>query len=207
MTTLFFIFSAFIFQISNPILDKNVEVHENISESIRNEILETIAYVITTYDSSGCFWDSKNHQFDNQKYLEFIGLFAGQATILNDVEWTFEDMPYSEYLQMIFENFQESGVRFKISNPVINKIDIDETGFYVVDLSIEKRMYSGIDANGNPLLLKKGRKIKLDMRIDLPDYLIQDARIQYIKLKQRKGVKDLVKKTFLFMNSKSPEKH
>jgi hypothetical protein len=189
-------------QIINPSLSPNLSIHDEITEDEKKQILSSVTSVVNKYCESGNFWNSNIEEFDEDKYADFIELFAGNATIHDDLSFNREDLPYSQYAQKIFDNLQEIGVPFLLKDVVINKIDIDESGFYVIDVNLTKRMFAGISKIGKPIKLKTGRQIKLNMRIDLPDYLLSDARIQYIQPQKPKSVIDYVKQPISFVSQK-----
>jgi len=189
-------------QTGQPVLAPDFYINENIKAELKYEILGVVKATIDSYYNDGNFWDKDLGQFDNQKYLDFIKLFGGSAEVVNDLSFSDEMLPYSEYAQLIFDNLQEIGVPFNLEEVMINRIDIDEGGYYIVDLDMTKRLYSGLNQNGKPVKLRAGRKIKLNLRIDLPSYLLTDARIQYVRKKAPIKVKDYLVKPIRFINEK-----
>lgn len=189
-------------QFIQPLLSPDCYTNENISNELKASIIEVVSVTINRYKESGNFWNEDFGQFDNDKYLEFVKLFSGNAEVVDDLSFNEEILPYHRYAEKIFDNLQELGVPFDLEDIIINRIDIDEGGYYVVDLNASKRLFSGLNQNGNPVKLKKGRKIKLNMRIDLPDYLLTDARIQYIKMQTPKKVTEYIKQPITFIAKK-----
>ncbi|WP_235296963.1 hypothetical protein [Portibacter marinus] len=178
----------FTFQIPSLNIAQDVYIHEAISPETKKEIISSVHDVINQYEKNGNFRNDRDGRFSDDKYLKFIALFAGEAQCIDDITWTHQPTHFSKYAQLIYENLAESGLPFQLENIEIQSIDIDDTGFYVVDLSMRKRLFAGINEAGNPVELRRGRSVQLEMRMDLPDYLVSDARIQYVRLKERKNI-------------------
>ncbi|GLR16128.1 hypothetical protein [Portibacter lacus] len=194
MKTLILALLTIVSQQIEPELSPAFTIHDKITEAEKEKILAVVQATLNRYTDVGNFWDSENQTFDNRKYAEFITLFASSAKVVDDISFNKEELPYSTYAQKIFSNLQEIGVSYKLEKALINKIDIDETGFYVIDVSLTKRLFTGLNEHNKPVELKKGRVIHLNMRIDLPDYLLEDARIQYIQVENNNRVLNFIKK-------------
>ena len=202
MKTLTILFFLTLNQSIQPLLSPDFFINEDITEELKYEILHVVKTTVNRYQNNGNFWNKDLGQFDNEKYLDFIKLFGGSAEVVDDLAFTEEMLPYPEYAQLIFDNLQEIGVPFNLEEVMINRIDIDEGGYYIVDLNMTKRLFSGLNQNGNPVKLKSGRKIKLNLRINLPSYLLEDSRIQYIKMKAPKKITDYLKQPVIFISNK-----
>jgi hypothetical protein len=183
-------------------MSPTLSIHDKITYDIQSQIIEAVTTTINRYNDVGNCFNARSENFDEDKYLEFIALFAGNAQVLDDLTFSKELLPYAQYAQNIFDNLQEYGVPFILQDVIISKIDIDDSGFYVIDVNLTKRLFAGLSENGKPVKLNRGRKVKLNMRIDLPDYLLSDARIQYIKLQKPKKISDYVKEPIRFISRK-----
>ena len=188
MNVLVFVLLIANFQMSEPLITENTFVNEQIGADRRLEILEVTASVLSSYKRSADFWDHMRAEIRQDDFLDFVKLFAGDAKLADDIRWTNEMIPYSDYALLVLDNLEETGLPFELENVTIDRIDIDETGFYIVDLRMDKRLYSGLSKTDKAVKLRSGRKATYEMRIDLPNYLLSDARIQYVKLKKPKSL-------------------
>jgi len=177
-------------------------VNAQISEELKSEIIAVTTSMLASYTESADFWDRAKGKIRQDDYLDFIKLFAGDARVADDIRWTNEMIHYSDYASLVMSHMLDIGLNFELGTVTIESIDIDETGFYVVDLRMVKRLYSGLSKNNKTVDLRSGRKATYDMRIDLPNYLLSDARIQYIKLKTPKKLMEYMTQPLVFINRK-----
>ena len=76
---------------------------------------------------------------------------------------------------------QEEGVQFDLENAYLNSIEIDESGFYIADIDIEKVVFIGLNQDNFPTRFgDEGRRYALNMKMNFADYDITASRIQSI---------------------------
>ena len=169
-------------------LQKEFVIDENIDQELKNEIIKAIDKTFVDYAEYANFWDYTFETFDDRKYSDFMRLFSGTAVVYNDIASDPNTIHYSTYASLAFKNLQINGIPFEIKNIRINSIEIDDSGYYVADVDFEKVIHVILNKKNKAIEVPKGRKLKLNMRIDMPNYLISDTRIQSIQLQKRKSV-------------------
>lgn len=155
-----------------------MEVDPAIDSDLQLQIIEMATKVINDYNESASFVDNESGEFSDEKYAEFIDLFSGSAKVYDDLAKKPTNIDYSIYADKVFQFMQEVGVRFTLNNVYVENIIYDNTGFYVVNLDVEKIMYNGLDDSNFPVEFKNGKTYNLKMKIDMPDYDISQAKIQ-----------------------------
>ena len=175
-------------QKTDPELEQDFSIDKRIAPEVRDEILLTIDKTIALYTEYANFWDSTFETFDDRKYSNFMRLFSGTAVVHNDIVTDPNTLHYSNYAALAFKNLQINGIPFEIKNIRINSIEIDDSGYYVADIDFEKVVHVIINKKNRAVEIPKGRKFKLNMRIDMPNYLISDSRIQSIHLQKKKNI-------------------
>ena len=173
---------------TDPELLKEFTIDESIDQELKNEIIKAIDKTFTDYTEYANFWDYTFETFDDRKYSDFMRLFSGTAVVYNDIASEPNTLHYSKYASLAFKNLQINGIPFEIKNIRINSIQIDDSGYYVADVDFEKVIHVILNKRNKAIEVPKGRKLKLNMRIDMPNYLISDTRIQSIQLQKRKSI-------------------
>lgn len=163
-------------------------VSMKIDQETQEKITDVVYGVVQKYGNTANFWDETFETFDDDKYAEFMALFGGTATVVNDIGSVNTILHYSDYAALVFKTLQIKGVPFELENVEIESIEIDDTGFYVANVAFEKVVYVALTKKDKFYQIKNGKKIKLNMKIDMPDYLISDARIQSIHVPPKKGL-------------------
>jgi hypothetical protein len=154
-----------------------MEVDPSIDDDVQLQIIEMATKIINDYNESASFLDETG-KFSDKKYADFIDLFSGGAKVYDDLMKKPTNIDYSIYADKVFQFMQEVGVRFTLNNVYVENIIYDNTGFYVVNLDVEKIMYNGLDDSNYPVDFKNGKTFNLKMKIDMPDYDVSQAKIQ-----------------------------
>ncbi len=162
------------------IITDGAAISSEVSETTKSEIITVVKQVMNNYYNVASFWDPNNEVFDEEKYTTFISLFSGSARVYEDIANKPTNIEYAVYANNVFQFMQEEGVQFDIENAYLNSISKDESGFYVAELDIDKIVYVGLDKDNFPVKFGDGRRYKLNVKIDMPDYDLTSAKIQSI---------------------------
>ncbi|GLR16666.1 hypothetical protein [Portibacter lacus] len=155
-------------------------VSAEIDEQLKGQIFESIRNVLNRYYEIASFWDENAEAFDEEKYSQFIGLFSGSARVYDDIADKPTNIEYSTYANNVFQYMQEEGVQFLLENVYLNSVERDESGFYVANLDMDKIVFVGLDKENFPVKFGDGKRYTLNVQIDMPDYDINDPKIQSI---------------------------
>lgn len=140
-------------------------------------ILTTTTNVITKYVENANFL-SATGQFSEEKYAEFLGLFTGGAKVYNDIaEKDGGNIDYAVYADNIYQYMQGTGVKFELSDIYLESVKYDSSGFYLVTLTMEKLMLNGLNDNNITVNYNNGKPYPLTMKIEMPDYDIEQGSI------------------------------
>lgn len=169
-----------------------MEVDPEIDDDKQLEIIEMATKIINDYNKSASFLDDETGAFSDEKYADFIDLFSGSAKVYDDLMKKPTNIDYSIYADKVFQYMKEVGVRFSLNNVYVENIIYDNTGFYVINLDVEKIMYNGLDDSNYPVDFKNGKTFNLKMKIDMPDYDISQAKIQGLAGEEISVVKQTV---------------
>ncbi len=205
-TQIFAIFSilflAFQFQLEaaaqniDPIHIQNLEVNAKIDEATKNEIINSVQNRMEEYESAATFWNENIETFDDQKFADFMTLFSDNAKVYNDIYLSSEPLSHPHYAAIAFELLHDKGVPFKIDEWEIVRIDIDETGFFIAEIEVSKKMYVGINSLGRVHKIPNGRTVPLVIKMDMPNYLISNAQITEICPPSKKGLLEAIGELF-----------
>lgn len=162
-------------------------VDSEIDDETRDKILEVIDNIVNRYYNIANFWNEDNSSFDEDKYTQFIGLFSGSAQVYDDISQDPSNIEYAVYANNVYQYMQDEGVQFELDNIYINSLDY-ENGFYLAELDMEKIIYVGLNKDNFPVKFQDGKRYTLNVKIDMPDYDVTEARIQSI-LGEEKAVR------------------
>jgi len=151
-----------------------------LDEELKGEILASVKDILNRYYNIGSFWDENAEAFDEEKYTEFISLFSGSARVYEDIADEPTNIEYSTYANNVFQYLQEEGVQFLLENVYLNSIEVDEGGFYVANLDMDKIVFVGLDKDNFPVKFGDGKRYTLNVKIDMPNYDVKEAKIQAI---------------------------
>lgn len=126
-----------------PELSPTISSKKEISFDIQQQVIMSVSIAITRYNQAGNCFDVASGTFEEGKYRDFIALFNENALALDDLSFSKKLLPYSQYAQKIFDNLREFGVPFILEEVVVDKIDIDDAAFYIIDVNLTKRLSSG----------------------------------------------------------------
>ncbi|WP_235299137.1 hypothetical protein [Portibacter marinus] len=161
------------------VITDGAAVSADVDEQTKNEIIDVVQEVLNKYYNIASFWNENAEEFDENKYTQFIGMFSGSARVYDDIAEEPTNIEYSVYANNVFQYMQEEGVQFLLENVYLNSIEKDE-GFYVADLDMDKIVYVGLDKQNFPVKFGDGKRYTLNVKIDMPDYDVKDAKIQSI---------------------------
>ncbi len=178
---LFFVVGTVNAQRTINLIDDGAAIGAGIDEATKAQIIEVVQDILNRYYNIASFWDENNEAFDEDKYTAFISLFSGSARVYEDIADEPTNIEYSTYANNVYQYLQEEGVQFDLENAYLNSIDRDDSGFYFAELDIEKIVYVGLDKNNLPVKFGDGRRYALNVRVDMPDYDVTDAKIEAIK--------------------------
>ena len=164
-----------------PVINDGAAIGAGVDEATKNQILEVVQELMNKYYNIAGFWDEVNESFDEDKYTEFISIFSSSARVFDDTSDDPSNIDYSLYANNVYQYLQDDGVQFDLENCYLNSIDLDDSGFYVAVLDIDKIVYVGLDKNNFPIKLGDGKRYALNVRIDMPSYDVTEARIEFIK--------------------------
>lgn len=179
--------SCFLFYSQSATAQKSVNVitdgtavSAEIDEQTKGQIIDVVKETLNKYYNIASFWDENNETFDEGKYTEFISLFSGSARVYEDIAEEPSNIEYSVYANNVFQYLQEEGVQFLLENVYLNSIEVDESGFYVANLDMDKIVFVGLDEGNFPVKYGDGKRYTLNVKIDMPDYDVKAAKIQAI---------------------------
>lgn len=155
-----------------------MEVDPSIDSDLELQIIEAATKILNDYNESASFTEDDSGAFSDQKYTDFIDLFSGSAKVYDDLVKKPTNIDYSIYADKVYQYMQEVGVDFSINNVYVENILVDNTGFYIINVDVEKIMYNGLDDSNFPIVNKNGKTVNLKMQIDMPDYDIAQGKIQ-----------------------------
>lgn len=155
-------------------------ISADINEETKSEILEAVRDVLNRYYNIASFWDENAEAFDEEKYTEFVSLFSGSARVYEDIADKPTNIEYNVYANNVFQYLQDEGVQFLLENVYLNSVEVDESGFYVADLDMDKVVYVALDDKNFPVKSIDGKRYTLNVKIDMPNYDVTEAKIQAI---------------------------
>jgi hypothetical protein len=180
LVCLIFFSSTITAQKTVNVITDGAAVSAEIPEQTKDEIIDVIKEMLNRYYNIASFWDENNEAFDEEKYTEFISLFSGSARVYEDIADEPTNIEYSVYANNVFQYLQEEGVQFLLENVYLNSIEVDESGFYVANLDMDKIVFVGLDEDNFPVKFGDGKRYTLNVKIDMPDYDVKAAKIQAI---------------------------
>ncbi len=153
---------------------------------------------LTEYNELGTFFDETDQSFSINKSIEFGELFDQFATIYHDIQSTKyarKNVDLNTYVDDAYTYLKDMGIKYTISDVRIKSINTDASGYYVVDVNLNKNMLVIIE-DGEGRILDEPRIINLDFRVELPPDYLEGAKFSFVRGKQRTIVKAKKEKLF-----------
>lgn len=162
-------------------------INAELTEEEKEEILLATESIITEYATKGSFLD-ENGTFSDEAYANFLSIFASNAEVFNDlVKKDGGNINFSSYADNVFQYMQSTGVKFELSEIYLDQITYDSSGFYIVQASLQKTMFNGLDDNNQVVSFpNNGRTSALEMLIEIPEYDLSQASILGLKGEAKK---------------------
>jgi len=179
LATLILFSGALVGQKTVNLITDGAAISAEVDEQTKNDIIDVVQEILNKYYNVASFWDENAEAFDEEKYTQFIGMFSGSARVYEDISDEPTNIEYNVYANNVYQYMQEEGVQFLLENVYLNSIEKTE-GFYVADLDMDKIVYVGLDKENFPVKFMDGKRFTLNVKIDMPDYDVKDAKVQAI---------------------------
>ena len=150
--------------------DENTIFDEKISEKEKTKIIASISKMVNDYNSKANLKDYNKvtGNVTESSISEFKNLFIGDGSeVFDDISAKPSIIKLSEYIDLIYQNMNEIGVRFEITDAYLASIQYNEAGFYNAEVKINKLMLNGINKKNQEKELKKPELKQITLSIDI----------------------------------------
>ncbi len=154
----------------------NIRVNDNtvfddkIAEKDKAKIISSISTIVNDYSNKANLLDynAEKKSVSEQSIADFRELFnSDRSEVYDDVSLKPSMIKLSEYIDLIYQNMNDKGVLFEITDAYLSKVTYDESGYYNAIVKINKVMLNGLNQKKAAILLKKQDLKPIEMSIDV----------------------------------------
>jgi hypothetical protein len=147
----------------------------------RKAVKTKVDSILNLYVKWGSLIDPKKKKVTDEAATNFYRLFTSDAQLVKEYE---ENIPldYTDprgFANSIFIYFPASGFQFRIEKAYLTGI-IDDKDYYIVSVTVEKAIYSIVDAKRR-VRLSTGKFVEEEFKIDVPKSNFSKLKITQVR--------------------------
>lgn len=156
-----------------------INIINEISSQEKDNIVLLTKQLMTDYSNYAPLLDPIENMVTKESMRKFVSLFTSDAIIYDDIREFDRKISCIEYVNNIFHNLKDTGVKFELKKIQLSAIIKNIDNSYTIYVTAEKDIYNSIKKeNKNELSLKDFRNLKLAFELEIQQNQIKLKNIR-----------------------------